>query len=828
MWRNYVAAALHNLFRNRVYAIINIVGLALGFVAALLITMYVRDEQTFDQFFTGHERVYRISMEVAEPGRNTIHLPTVSAGIAAALESDFSQVEMATRLVGSLGALRQGDVEVLPQNFFWADPDFFRMFPFRTVSGELNTALDRPDGIVLSQSTARRLFGNDQVLGRTVMFNRAQALEVTAVIEDLPWNSNMVLDAVASGLAPFSRLAQLDTATAAGPGGQATNIYTYIRLRDESSSVALGAAIPEFVTRRDPGAADARARGANISYNLIQLSDVHFLPPSVALDMKPPGDRGALRTLVLIAALILVVAACNFVSMMTARAVRRSIEVGVRKAVGASRGQIRNQFLAECLLLCALSLGAALAAAAALLPSLNGFLQRSITFDFFRDPVLFAAIAAAWLVVGLLAGLYPALVLSRFRPATVLKGGPSLPGGAGPLRQGLAALQFATLVALIIATIIIHQQTRFARENQLRVPGEQVFRSQFTCGALPGVRAAVASISGVLSASCASEWDQTGIRLVFASQGEDISIHGMPVDARYLSLMNIQPIAGRLLDEGRGEDMTLATAAGTGVSNPPAPAPQANPALVINESAARALGFAAPREAVGAYRRWQRPRTGAASVPGVATASQIVGVVPDFSLGSVRERIEPMGYYIDPLNAFTLYLRLDGTRIPETMRAVEAAVKRETQGAPFVGQFLNQILDELHGDIRRLGMLFTAFAAVAVGIAALGLLGLAIFTAERRTREIGVRKCMGASRRDILGFIAWQFARPVLLANLIAWPAAWFFMHRWLQGFAYHVDLGPLPFVLASAVALSIALITVVGHVVLVARSRPAEALRYE
>src|SRR5690606_25917561 len=348
--------------------------------------------------------------QVTEPGRSTIDLPTVSAGIAAALEADFPEVEVATRLSPALGALRQGDVEVLPQNFFWADPDFFSMFPFRTVSGDLATALNRPDGIVLSQTTARRLFGSDEVLGRTVVLNRAQSLEVTAVIEDLPWNSHMVLDAVGSGVATYSRLAQLDSAAAAGQGGQATNTHTYVRLRNDASWAVLKDAMPGFIARRDPGAADARASGVRTRYNLVQLSDIHFLPPSVALDMKAPGDRRALRALVLIAALILAVAACNFVSMMTARAVRRSIEVGVRKAVGATRGEIRAQFVAECLLLCALALGAALAAVAVMLPALNGFLQRNSAFDFFRDPALFITVVAGWLVVGLLAGLYPAMV----------------------------------------------------------------------------------------------------------------------------------------------------------------------------------------------------------------------------------------------------------------------------------------------------------------------------------------------------------------------------------------------------------------------------------
>jgi putative ABC transport system permease protein len=312
-----------------------------------------------------------------------------------------------------------------------------------------------------------------------------------------------------------------------------------------------------------------------------------------------------------------------------------------------------------------------------------------------------------------------------------------------------------------------------------------------------------------------------------AADGSPISVRALPVDASYFGMLGIAPIAGRLLDERYGEDTLLAgtsTASGTAATET-----LANPSVVLNEAAARALGYAHPRDAVGQYRRWTR-RTFAAGGVRVLDPqpSKIVGVIPDFSLGSVRERIEPMGYYIDPASSFSLFLKLDGATIPETMRGVEASWKKATEGRPFNGQFLSQVLNNLYGDVQRERSLLSAFSAVAVVLASLGLLGLAVFTAERRTREIGVRKVMGASRVDILRFIAWQFARPVLIANLVAWPVAWFFMRRWLEGFAYHIVLGPLAFLSASALALTIALLTVTGHAVAVSRARPVEALRYE
>jgi putative ABC transport system permease protein len=829
MWSNYLAAAIHNLFRNRAYAAINVFGLALGLTAMLLIALYVRDEYSFDRQFPEADRTFRIWMEATQPGRAPIRLPGANPTIARALELDFPEVEFATRLRRDLLPLRHDDVEVTPQGMHWADPDFFRMFPMKVVAGDPNATLARPDGIVLSRTLARRLFNREDVIGQTVSYNRQQTLHVGAVIEDLPSNTHFVIDAVGSGLASFSALAAADRSAAEPDSMQPDNIYTYVRLRPGASIDRVNAAMDAFTEKHYANKRVARNLGIEVRLSLVPLPELHFLPPSVALDMKAPSDRRTVHGMILIAAVILVVAACNFVSMMTARAARRAVEVGVRKAAGATRRQIMVQFLAECLFYSALALGVALVAVWLLLPAFNAFLQRSIGFDFARDPVLAAIAIGSWLAVGLAAGAYPALMLSMFRPVTVLKGVASLPGGPGRLRQAMVVLQFGTLVALIIATITIHRQTRFALEDQLRVPGDQVFRIPFACFA-PGIRDILGAVPGVRVASCASEWDQTGATLGFSGpDGSPIGVRALHVDPQYFGMLGIAPIAGRLLDEQYGEDTVLVRPNTPASISTPVPTDTTNPSIVINESAARALGYANPKDAVGQYRRWQRRDFGPKGVVVLdAQASKIVGVVPDFSLGSVRDRIEPMGYYIDPRNAFSVYLKLDGARIPETMRGIETAWRKASDGRPLNGQFLSQVLNDLYADIQRQSTLFSAFSIVAVVVASLGLLGLAVFTAERRTREIGVRKAMGASRMDILRFISWQFARPVLIANLVAWPVAWFLMQRWLEGFAYHIDVGLFVFVAASALALIIALVTVSGHAVLVSRARPVEALRYE
>lgn len=803
MLKSYFAAALRNLFRDRAYAAINLFGLALGFAATLLIGLFVRHELSYDRAYPDSDRTYRLSMDIK--GASSTSLAVSDPRFAEALELDFPEVEFATRLRPAGGYLRQGDVEIWKPDTRRADPDFFRMFPPRVVSGDADAALAKPDMLVVTRRFARELFGREDVVGETVDLNRQQTVQIGAVIEDLPSSTHFNFDAIAS----------TSEAQANQPGG---NAHTYVRLRPGADVAKLTAGLQEFVKRHVTETVNDQPAWKIIELKLVALPDIHFLPPTVG-EMKAPSDRRTVDALIVIGVLILFVAASNFVSMMTARSARRAIEVGVRKAVGATRQQIVVQFLAECLFYAGLALGIAMIAVELALPGFNGFLQRQIEFDYLRDPALGAAIVAAWLVVSLSAGAYPALVLSMFRPVTVLKGMLSLPGGPGRLRRALVVLQFGTLVALIVSTITIHRQTRFAMEDQLRVPGEQMYVLRAPC--VMGFRDIAVQVPGVRQAACASDaalgTDRGGASFTL-QDGSTLNLNAAAIDTSFFGMFGVEPVAGRLFDDEHGEDHMARD-----------PASNANPSIVLNESGARALGYANPRDAAGKTRFWSRVtlRNGT-FMPLEAQSSQVVGVVPDFTVGSIRNAIEPTVYLINPATSFALVLNLEGKAIPDTMRALEAAWKERTDGRPPSGQFMSQIINDFYADIQRQSTLFAAFSAVAIVVASLGLLGLAVFTAERRTREIGLRKVMGATRADILRFIGWQFARPVLFANLLAWPFAWFFMRRWLDGFAYRVDLGPTAFLVASILALLIALFTVSGHALIVARARPAEALRYE
>jgi putative ABC transport system permease protein len=807
MWRNYLAAAIHNLFRDRAYAAINIFSLALGFTAAILIGLYVRDELSYDRMYPHANRTYRVSMIINGVSRTSIGGADERFGTW--LKLDFPEVEAMTRLWASGGYLKQADVSVW-SDLRRADPNFFRMFPPKTLAGDPNAALSKPNMLVITRRLAQELFGREDVVGRSVGLQLgppARTLQIGAVIENLPSNTHFSFDVIES--------------TAGERTTVFNNAMTYVRLRPGANVQALRARLPDFIKRHVTDVIGGQPAWKMIELSLVALPDVHFLPPGVG-DMTAPSDRRTVNAFIIIGLLILFVAAGNFVSMMTARATRRAVEVAVRKAVGATRRQIVVQFLAESLFYGAIALGLAMMAVELLLPGFNGFLQRQIAFDYVRDPALGLGMLVVWLCTALAAGAYPAFILSLFRPASVLKGVISLPGGPGRLRQAMVVLQFGTLVALIIATVTIHQQTRFAIEDQLRVPGDQIFIMRAPCVPGKGFRDFARGIAGVRAAACTSYaaiGTDRGAAAFVQQNGGTLNINAGTVDTDFFSTFGIEPIAGRTFDEQHGEDVMLRQSAATG-----------NPSIILNESAARALGYANPKDAVGKSRFWSRQGMRDGRFDWLEPQpSRVVGVVPDFSAGSVRNLIEPTAYYIDPQGSYVLVLKLDGKAIPETIRSLDTAWKTNAQGGPMIGaQFLDQLLNATYADILRQTSLLAAFSVTAVVVASLGLLGLAVFTAERRTHEIGLRKVMGASRVDILRFIGWQFARPVLLANVVAWPCAWFVMHRWLEGFAYHVDLSPLVFLVASALALTIAFATLSSHTWSVARAKPMEALRYE
>jgi len=825
MLGNYLSAAIRNLLRDRAFTLINLFGLSLGFAAAILIGLYVRDEYSYDKFIPNHERIYRVDEIVNAPGRAPMRLSVSASTDGASFKLAFPEVEEAARLSSASPRIyRDGDNEgVSPSVAWWADPSFFRMFPLIAIHGTLANALDRPDSLVMTRTFARTVFGRDDVVGKTVLVGSTRVpLRITAVIEDWPSNSHLAGEVFLPGITPFSALSQADAEMQRPDALRRENTVTYIRLRPGADIQKVRAGLPAFVQTHIPGEVGGFRIASAYTFLLSPLPDIHLMPRALG-DTKPPSDPRVVSAMIGIAVLILVVACGNFVSMMTARAARRAVEVGVRKTVGATRRQIMVQFMGESLFYSVLAAIPALIAVDLVLPAFNAFLQRNIALDYGADPALAIGLAALVVGAGLAAGAYPALYLSRFQPNAVLKGTSLLPHSSR-VRQALVVFQFATLIGLLIATFTVDRQAHYAIADRLNLPADQIFMSVRPGVCEPSFEAAVRGLEGVRGAACASDsalsFGHFSAIFSAAPGAKPVAARAAPVDYSYFEVFGVKPLAGRLLSADRGQDDLLAKG----------PSLTANPAMIINESAARALGFASPAEAVGKFRLWQRIDFKDGQLqPLEPMSSEIVGVVPDFSIASVREAIEPTAYYIEP-PPFLIYLvlELDGSAIQKTLASVAELYKQRQPALRFDGRFLSQYMNELYADIKTQSAIFTVFAGVAIALAALGLLGLAIFTAERRTKEIGLRKVMGARRADILVFLGWQFTQPVLWANLVAWPCAWLLLQRWLQGFAYHVELQFVMFVFAGALALVIALATVTGHALLVARAKPVEALRYE
>ena len=826
MLHNYLTAALRNLSRNRAYAILNLFGLVLGFAATILIALFVRQEYSYDRFFPQYQQIYRVSATINQPHGAPAYWNTTFANLAAALASEVSEVQLVARLAPTRALLRHAGIQSLG-TLNWADPDFFRLFPFKSIRGDLAQALSQPDGIVLTRSTALQFFGRDAVVGETLELDHRYTLRVTAVIEDLPANTHFSFNAIASGLAPFSRLAALD-AQALEPGAiQTEDVYTYVKVypnaRLEKSDAAMRAFADQHLTAERNGIPVSRS----YSFHLVPLSAIHLQPQSTVephnpVDMKPPADARSLHMMIGIAVLIVTVAASNFVSMMTARATRRAVEVGVRKALGATRSQLIVQFMGECVLYALLALAIAVAAVDLLLPEFNTFLQRDISFDWFHHPVFATALLATAVMIGLAAAVYPALVCSMFGPATVLRGVVLVPReNPARVRQLLVTLQFGTLIALLASTLTIHSQAQYALMARLHFASDQIY--VVAGGCRPGFTEAAAHLPGVLTAACVSdaamEFVKIGTTLATGNLHK-VPFRLAPVDgADFFKAFGVVPLAGRLFDLGCDEDNVLRQDS----------ASRSNPSVILNETGARAPGYAAPSAAIGHFVIWPRIALIRGELSGWdSLSSRIIGVVPDLPIGSVRNLVEPMVYYVDTVFSDNIILQLDAHAVAATVRAVAERWAQHSAGLPLEGVFLSQHVSYLYADMRRQLRLFWAFSCVAVVIAALGLLSLASFTAEARTREIGLRKVMGASQSDVLRFLGWQFARPVLWANLIAWPVAYALMQRWLASYAYHVEISLLNFLAAACFAAVLATSTVAGYACLVARSHPAGALRHE
>lgn len=815
MFRNYAIAALRNLARNPLYAVLNMGGLALGFAAALLIALYVRDELSYENFIPGYRDTYLLVTTATPPEG---HAPMKSFGtpsaVAAWINLDMATVASAARLMNSSLVVRRGDFEAL-ETIYWADPTIFSILPLPVFAGDLATALDQPDGLVLTRTMARKYFGRDNAVGETLELKGKARFTVKAVLENLPSNTHLDVAMIASGRSPKSLLTQLDQTPSSSFAGNGW-LYIYIKLRRAAQTLNVDREFPGLIDRHAPSGA-TQPTSSVYHLNLEPISQIH-LDPDGLNSMKPASRRETVYSLAAIGILIVLVATANFVSMMTARASRRAIEVGVRKAMGAGRRALMVQFMGESLIYVVLATLTALSVAKLSLPILNAYLKRTIAFAYWSDAGLTASTATIVVTIGVLAAIYPALVLSALRPVQMLgKGGITTAHSSDRVRRALVTAQFAVLIGLILGVIVLFRQASFATHESLRMDSDQVVVIGHACR--NGFEDAVKAISGVRAVTC-SNWappDPMGAASGATAPGRQAAVVWYAsIDFGYFELFGLKPLAGRFHSKSRSTDAFSIGASPSEIHD----------SLVINESAVRALGFPSPQSSIGQMIAWSH------FVPGLGQTgghlSEVIGVVPDFQTSSIREPIQPAAFYVDQPHNAILSVKLGGRDIPQALASIDSLWKKMGNGYPISPVFLDRLLEDKYTDITQQAHLLAVFAGVAVLIACLGLFALSASAAERRTKEIAVRKAMGASTAQVMRLLVWQFCQPVVWANLIAWPVAGVVMNRWLRGFAYHIDLNVWFFVASACLALAIALLTVSVHCLLVARAKPVASLRYE
>ena len=807
MIRSYIKGTLRDVAAHKTYSAINILGLAVGLAACLLIIIFVRGEFGYDSFVPAAERTYRLDITFVHEGRDDEHGAAWMGGYGPLLKDGSSEVEEVTRYIATRVPVRAGDRTAYELVTF-GDPNVLEFFGL----GVPASTLEDQSAIVLTQSLADKYFERGSAIGQTLTISGNLDYIVAAVIPDLAEKTHLAF----SIIAPI-HLTEYSWVNEEFSSG---NTYTYVRMRPGGDPEALQPLISDLIDNHiEAPAGQAKASATRLT-TFVPVKDI-YLKSKGGVDFKPGGKINVVYGFIIVALLILVIASVNYVNLATAKAMKRTREIGMRKVLGARRGQLIVQFLGESILLTIIALFVAISLIEMVSPFLSGYLDRNFSVDYLGNPGIAFMMLGLTLAVGIGAGIYPAIYLSSFEAAEALNQ-KSSGRSSNRFRQVLVFVQFAITIALIAGSSVVVRQTFYANtmdpgfrkegvllvrglnKNDL-IPQAQLISDQL--GSLPGTLRAVPS---QIVPTDLFEWNTF---MHFAGAPDDQFIMNILSHAfGFFDLYGIETTAGRRTEVGRGGDL---------MSRIPEDGEAVAVNVTINERALELLGIANPQAAIGREIVWPWDE-------GRSLRFTVVGVVKNFHIRSIRDQIKPMLYFHWPDLFQTISLRYASNDFPAYLASVAGIWEKFAPGVPLDYQVLEDRLSKFYEAENRQTRVFVIFAALAVIIASIGLLGLAAFAAERRTLEIGIRKTLGAGTADIMGLMVAQFSKPVVLANLVALPAAWWLTRNWLDGFVYRVDMAPGWFVAAGALALLIAWATVAGHAWQVARSSPINALRYE
>jgi putative ABC transport system permease protein len=810
MFQNYLKIAFRSLQKQRFYAGINILGLSIGIACCLLISLFIWDELSYDQFNEKYDRIYRVNSDINFGGKREIYAVS-QAPLAKSLREEIPEVETACRFRrwGDWLIRREGTIQNYKESaVVWADHEVFEVFTLPLLGGEKSTLLKEPNTLAMSESAAKRHFGELNPVGQNMVLGNDQVFKVAGVYKDIPQASHFHYDFLLS-------MEGLDEAKS--PVWLSHNFNTYLVAKPGSDPKEIEKKL-EVMFRKYAGPQVQKAVGVSIDdlekqgswarYRLMPLAGIH-LRSNLIGEHEPNSDESYVWIFGAIAIFILVIACINFMNLATARSANRSKEVGMRKVLGSVKKQLVGQFLTEAVILSSIAFLLAIIMAMVAMPFFNQLTERKMHIPF-GSPALWLALVLGALLTGLLAGSYPAFYLSSFRPIEVLKGQVQSNLKTGWLRNGLVVFQFAISTLLIVGTIVIYNQLNFMQNKRLGFDKEQVFilDDTYTLGEkfegfkneieqMPEVKNVTATCYLPVN-SCRS--DQTVWVEGKNPDQSSVAIQTWEVDDQYLQTMGMELKEGRFLSRDFSTDST---------------------AVVLNETAVKKYGFEEP---IG-----QRLQTFTDRELQNSAVYTVVGVVKDFNFESLRDEIGPVSFFLDNRQNSMLSIRFDASASTSSfIKKIKDKWEAISPGQPFNYSFLDERFTRMYASEQRLGSIFIVFAGLAIFIACLGLLALAAYTAERRTKEIGVRKVLGATTTGIVGLLSRDFLKLVVAALAIASPLAYFFMKKWLQDFAYRVDISWEVFAIAGAIAVAVAFLTVSFQSVKAAMANPVKSLRSE
>jgi putative ABC transport system permease protein len=824
MLRNFLVTAYRHFLLRKQYSLLSILVMVIGLTTALLTFLYARYEFSYENWLADAGNIHRVDADYHFPGAAPYPTGFTGRPTGPAMKRYFPEIADFTRIAQFQSTVER-DGEVFDDPVDFADPNYLSFFDFQMMEGERETVLGDISSVIISERSAEKYFGVEPAIGKILTINGVRDYRVTGVFRDLPDNTHLANDIMVlydeSALSPFF------TDTTVMENWNLIIVQTYFKLNPGARIETLAAGMDEFTRSNYKHPSPLRAQMNPLDFVNLRvgpISEIHLYSESVN-ELKPGGTIETVLGLVAIAVLILIAVVVNYINLATALSSLRAKEISLRKAMGARDGQIRLQFFAEALLLALIAMLVSFVAVQAMLPWFSEFLNlRPDTLQVFSDPVALAAMLAITVTLGLVSGAYPAIYLARVKPVEALSANRSGERTTARSRALLVTLQFSVSVGLLIAILIVTRQIDFVTSMDIGVDTDNI-----TVVRLPNLDAGQATptlleeirkIPGVISAGASSNVPtdgpviSTGVDIPGRDDEDALSAWYASVDAGFLETYGIAILAGR----GFSEDFPVDRRASV-----PQDQPDVEGTVLVNETAVRFLGFQNNQDVLGF-----RYRINASINYSGQFWVTVVGVVPDFQFGSAYDQIQPTFFTQTEDAFFAISVKTTADAIEPVQAAIKEIWDRVLPGTNLTINPMSELIDGQYDAVNRQAASLQFLGIVAIVIACLGIFGMASFMVERRTREIGMRKVLGARVSQILTLLLAQFSKPVVLANLLAWPVAWFLMRDWLDGFTYRIDLTAMPFLLAGLISLAIAWLIVSLHALRAARSNPVHALRYE